>query len=144
MKNPIRLFASLVVPAVMLAFATATPAMKHEMDKAKGAKAAPAAKAEKGTAKLTVLAENDKVRVFEVQYKPGDENKAVPSSSFRVVRALKGGTLMRNYADGKTQKVEWKTGEVRFVDPDKSAYATKNIGKTEILLYVVVLKEQKK
>ena len=140
MKNPIRLFASLVVPAVMLAFATATPAMKHEMDKAKDAKAAPAAKAEKGTAKLTVLAENDKVRVFEVEFKPGDENKAVPSSSSRVVRALKGGSLMRTYSDGKTQNVEWKTGEVRFVEAEKTAYTTKNIGKSDIHLYVVVLK----
>ena len=101
------------------------------------------AKAEKGMAKLTVLAENDKARVFEVQYKPGEENKAVPSSSLRVVRALKGGTLMRTYADGKTQNVEWKTGEARFVEPDKTAYTTKNTGKSDIHLYVVVLKQPK-
>jgi len=110
-------------------------------DKTKDAKAAPAAK---GMAKLTVLAENDKVRVFEVQFKPGEENKAVPSSSFRVVRALQGGTLMRTYADGKTQNVEWKTGEARITEPDKTAYTVKNVGKTDVRLYVVVLKEPKK
>src|SRR5947209_2440809 len=93
------------------------------------AKAEKAEKAEKGKAVLKVLAENDKVRVFEVAFKPGDENKAVPSSSFRVVRALKGGTLMRTYADGKTQKVEWKTGEARINEPDKVAYTVKNVGK---------------
>jgi len=98
------------------------------------------AKAEKGKAVLKVLAENDKVRVFEVAFKPGDENKAVPSSSFRVVRALKGGTLMRTYADGKTQKTEWKTGEARINEPDKVAYTVKNVGKTDVMLYVVVLK----
>ena len=143
MKQLIRLFVSLLVPALMLAFATATPAAKHEMakDKAKDAKAAPAAK---GMAKMTVLAENDKARVFEVQYKPGEENKAVPSSSFRVIRALKGGTIQRTYADGKTEKVEWKTGEVRFVEPDKTAFTGKNVGKTDVHLYVVVLKEPKK
>jgi len=142
MKPLIRLFVSLLVPAFVMAGITASPAIAQ--DKMKDAKAAPAAKAGKGMAKLTVLAENDKARVFEVQYKPGEENKAVPSSSFRVVRALKGGTLMRTYADGKTQKVEWKTGEVRFVEPDKSAYTAKNVGKTDIRLYVVVLKESKK
>ena len=104
------------------------------------AKAEKAEKAEKGKAVLKVLAENDKVRVFEVAFKPGDENKAVPSSSFRVVRALKGGTLMRTYADGKTQKVEWKTGEARINEPDKVAYTVKNVGKTDVMLYVVVLK----
>ena len=142
MKHLIRLFVSLLVPAFVLAGVTASSAMAQ--DKAKEAKAAPAAKAEKGQAALKVLLENDKVRVFEVQYKPDDVNKNVPSSSFRVVRALKGGTLMRTYADGKTQNVEWKTGEVRSVEPDKTAYTTKNIGKTEIQLYVVVLKEPKK
>ena len=131
MKRLIRLFVSLLVPALILAFATATPAMKHE-DKAKA-----------GAAKLTVLAESDKVRVFEVQYKPGDENKAVPSSATRVVRAIKGGTLMRTYADGKTQNVEWKTGEVRIVEPDKTAYTAKNTGKSDVHLYVVVLKQPK-
>ena len=98
------------------------------------AKAEKAEKAEKGKAVLKVLAENDKVRVFEVAFKPGDENKAVPSSSFRVVRALKGGTLMRTYADGKTQKVEWKTGEARINEPDKVAYTVKNIRKTDVML----------
>jgi hypothetical protein len=55
------------------------------------------------------------------------------------VRALKGGTLMRTYADGKTEKVQWKTGEVKWLGPDP-VFATKNVGKTEIVLYVVELK----
>ena len=143
MKRLIRLFVGMLVPALMLAFATATPAMKHE-DKAKDAKAAPAAKAEKGMATRKVLLDNDKVQVFEVQFKPGDENKAVPSSSFRVVRALKGGTIQRTYADGKTENVEYKTGEVRLNEPTKTTFTAKNVGKTDIELYIMVLKEPKK
>ena len=139
MKHLIRLFVSFLVPALVLAFATATPAMKHEMAQGK-AKAAPAAK---GMATLKVLSENDKVRVIEVQFKPGDENKAVPSALSRVVRALKGGSLMRTYADGKTQNVQWKTGEVRFVEAEKTAYTVKNVGKSDVHLYVVVLKQPK-
>lgn len=131
MKHLIRLFVTLVVPAFLLSGFMALPAAAQEK-----AKAAPA----KGMAKVTVLPENDKVRVFEVEFKPGDENKAVPSASSRVVRALKGGTLMRTYADGKTQNVEWKTGQVRFNEAEKTAYTTKNVGKSDILLYVVVLK----
>ena len=140
MKHLIRLFVSLLVPALMLAFVTATPAMKHEAEKGK---AAPAAKAEKGKSVVKALLENDKVRVFENRYKPGDEFTSVPFPTFRVIRALKGGTIQRTYADGKTEKVEWKTGEVRMIEPSKIAYTAKNIGKTDIALYVVVLKQPK-
>jgi hypothetical protein len=131
MKRLIRLFMSVLVPAFALVAVAASPAIAQD-------------KAKAGAAKITVLTENDKVRVFEAQFKPGDENKAVPSSLSRVVRALKGGTLMRTYADGKTQNVEWKTGEVRFVEAEKTAYTTKNVGKSDIHLYIVVLKEPKK
>lgn len=110
-------------------------------DKAKDAKAAPAMKAEKGKAVQKVLLDNDKVRVFEVTFKPGDEGENI-ARPYRINRALKGGTLQRTYADGKTEKVEWKTGEVRAVGPDP-AFTPKNIGKTEVVLYVMVLKQAK-
>jgi hypothetical protein len=138
MEKSARYFTGLLVVAFLLAGAIVNPAVGQ--DKAKDTKALPSAKAEKGAPKLTVLMDNAKVRVFEVQYKPGEENKAVPSASSRVVRALKGGTLMRNYADGKTEKVEWKTGQVRFLEAEKTAYTAKNVGKSDIHLYVVVLK----
>ena len=98
-------------------------------------------KADKGAPKATikVIAENDKVRVLDTTYAPGAENTAVPRSSVRVVRALKGGTLQRIYADGKKENVVYKTGEVRINEPGP-AYTTKNVGKTEIRLYVVQLK----
>ena len=98
-------------------------------------------KAEKGAAKATmkVVAENAKTRAFEVTFAPGAENTAVPSSSVRVVRALAGGTLQRTYADGKKEDVVWKTGEVR-INESSPAFTTKNIGKSEVKLYVVQLK----
>ncbi len=98
-------------------------------------------KAEKGAAKATmkVLKENDKVRAYEVTFKPGAENTAVPSSSVRVVRALVGGTLVRTYADGKKENVTYKTGEVK-INEVSPAFTTKNIGKNEIRLYVVQVK----
>ena len=133
-----RLLTTLLIPAFMLAGAVAGPAMAQ--DKAKDTKAAPAAKAQKGASTVTVVMENDKVRAFEVLFKPGDENKAVPSANFRIVRALKGGSLTRTYADGKTEKNEYKTGQVWFNEPTKVGYTVKNVGKSDVQLYVVVLK----
>ena len=138
MKHLISLFVSLLVPAFMLV--AANPSIAQ--DKAKDAKAAPAAKAEKGKSTLKVHFENDKVRVFERTYKPGDVNEEVPSGNYRVNRTVKGGTLERTYADGKKEKIEVKEGMVRYLEPSKGGakYTVKNIGKTEIVSFVVVLK----
>jgi len=138
MKHLLSLFASLVVPVFMLA--VANPVMAQ--DKAKDAKAAPAAKAEKGKPTVKVLVDNDKVRVIETTYKPGDESASVARVN-RVIRTLKGGTLQRTYADGKVEKFERKTGEVRFAGPE-AAYKVKNIGKTDVVNYTVQIKEAKK
>ena len=98
-------------------------------------------KAEKAAPKVVikVLQENDKVRVYEATYTRGAENTSVAATTMRVVRGLKGGTLERRYADGKKETVEWKAGMVQVV-PVSGAYTTKNVGKTEIQLYVVQLK----
>ena len=134
MKRLIRLFVSLLVPAVMLTFAAATPAMKHEMaqDQMK-------VKEVKATNTIKVLHEDDRVRVTETTTKPG-ENGGNLVRGKRVVRYLKGGTQERNYADGRKEKVERKTGEVFVAGPDKEAYWIKNVGKTNIVTYVVNIK----
>ena len=88
------------------------------------------------------LIENDKVVVIETRYAPGAENSGVPRDA-RVVRALTTGTLVRTYPDGKTEKVEWKAGEAKFFPALAGAvpqYTTKNVGKTKLVLYLVVLK----
>ena len=91
---------------------------------------------------IKVLVENDKVRAFETRYKPGEENRNVPREG-RVIRALTTGTLMRTYADGKTENIEWKAGDVRYNPPilgPLPQYTTKNVGNAELVLYVVVMK----
>ena len=130
-----KIFSLFLVPAFALAAVIAVPAVAQ--DKAK----APA-KAEKGTSTMKLHFDNAKVRVFERTYKPGDTNTEVPSSQYRVVHTLKGGTLERTYADGKKEKTELKSGTVRYLEPSKggATYTTKNIGKTEIVNYVVVVK----
>lgn len=138
MKMTIRLFTGLVVSAFMLAGIVANPALAQ--DKMKDAKAAPAAK---GNPVTTVLHEDDKVRVTEITSKPGDEGPSVVRG-LRVVRWLQGGTIMRTYADGKTEKIERKTGQVAVGMPEKQAWSVKNVGKTTIVTYDVVIKEPKK
>jgi hypothetical protein len=135
------IFVHLMVPTFMLAgFAVNSAIAQND---AKDARAASEATMEKGKTAPKVLLENDKVRVFEVRYKPGDEHATIPTSSFRVVRVLSGGTMMRRYADGTTKKIEHTTGEVKINEPSKLHYVTKNIGETDVHLYVVVVKKPK-
>jgi hypothetical protein len=123
---------SLLVSVFMLAGAVASPAIAQ--DKAKAAKGKPVTK---------VLFNDDKVRVAEVTFRPGDEaaNGARP---FHIVRALKGGTLMRTYADGTTAMSEYKTGEVKVLQAESKPYTPKNVGTSDLVLYIVFLKEPKK
>ena len=132
-----RLLVSLVVPAFMVAAVAASPAVAQ--DKAKDAKAAPA---KKGEPVQKVFLDNDQVRVFEVTFKPGDAAASV-ARPLRVIRVVKGGTLTLIYPDGKKEKSPWKTGEVQVRQPSP-AYAPKNEGKSDIVLYVVNVKEPKK
>lgn len=128
-KQSARIFMGSLVAAFLLAGVAGIPAIAQEKAKA--------AKAEKGKPIVTVRAENDKVRAWETRYRPGDENASHPST--RVVRVLKGGTLLWTYADGKTETKEWKTGDVMLLGPEPQ-YRAKNVGKSDVLIYVVMLK----
>lgn len=129
MRRAIRILAGAVPVVLALSFVVATPVTAQDK----------AVKAEKGKPVMTVLAENDKVKVWELRYKPGDTNASPPASATRVVRVLKGGEQLWTFADGKTQKNVWKAGEVRILGPGP-AFTSKNVGKTEILLYTVMVK----
>ena len=116
-------FAALLIPGLFAAF-VATPAMAQE--KAKGAPL---------KQELKVLLENDKVRVYEARSAPGAESE-MRERPFRVIRFLTNARIQRTYADGKTEILERKAGEVRAAGPDK-AYKTKNVGKAAYAVYVV-------
>jgi hypothetical protein len=110
------------------AFALATVVgVTFAADKGKDVKA--------GEAVSKVVLENDKVRVLETTWKPGDQSASVARGG-RVFRALKGGSLTRIYPDGKKEVVSFKDGEVRWVDATPP-YALKNEGKSTIMLYTV-------
>ena len=117
--------AGLLVPAFIVAGVTATPTAAYGMAKMKEAGGKPMVKE---------IEKNDKVRVFETTYKPGDESSSVERPP-RAVRALKGGTLTRIYPDGKKEKVTYKNGEVKVFGATP-AYVVKNESKRSIHLYV--------
>jgi mannose-6-phosphate isomerase-like protein (cupin superfamily) len=90
-----------------------------------------------------VLVDNDKVKVVESTYTPGDEsNKKFKKRGFRVVRALTSGTLRRTYPDGKTEMVVIKAGEVRTFE-DGNQFSAKNVGTSDLVFYAVVPKTPK-
>ena len=98
-------------------------------------------KAEKKAPQVSIhqITENDKVKVYEVTYKIGAENKSIASTSMRVVRAIRGGRIERIFADGKKETVDYRPGQVRVNQPGPG-YTTKNVGKTVLVLYVVQIK----
>jgi hypothetical protein len=139
MKQLARVFMGLLLAAFMLAGVTTN--LVTAQDRAKDVKPAQAAKSEKGRATSKTLLENDKVRVVETHFKPGDVTN-VPRFA-RVVHVLKGGTMLRTYPDGKTEKVELKTGEVMFdevIAGSGPRWTVKNVGGTDVVTYVVQLK----
>src|SRR6267142_161016 len=89
-------------------------------------------------ATVNVRLENDAVRVYEASIPVGAEAANVPRP-YRIGRALQGATMQRIYADGKTETLEWKAGDVKELGPDRQ-YKPKNIGKTDSLIYVVEIK----
>ena len=83
------------------------------------------------------LNENDRVRVLEVVFKPGDVAK-MHHHPDHVVYALKGGKG-RFTSGGKTQEMEIKTGSVIFLEAQD--HEVKNIGNTTLDLIVMELKK---
>jgi hypothetical protein len=130
MRNNVA-FARLLVPAFLLAGALAGPALAQDKKAEKKA-------AERGQ---KVLIDNDKVRVTESIWKPGESNPMV-ERGYRVTRVISGSTTMeRTYADGKKDKREFKAGDTFASDPDK--VSMKNIGKGEVVTYTVTPKTKK-
>ena len=146
MKRFVRWVLATLVPAALVVGGTALPAAAQDKakgtDAMKGADSAKAAPAKKGEVMQKVYLENDQVRVFEATFRPGDSGANV-ARPLRVIHVLKGGTLTLHYPDGKTEKLVWKTGDTQVRQPSP-AYAPKNEGKSDIVLFVTYVKEPKK
>ena len=130
-----RLAVGLLVSAFVLGLTA--PAMAAD-EKKKAAKPATGEESKAGAfVQPKVLIDNDKVRVTEVRYKPGEASDSRERGA-RVTRALTAGTMERTYPDGKKERVEWKVGETKWMP--KATFANKNVGKSEVVLYTVTPK----
>ena len=82
------------------------------------------------------------VRVQEVRFQPGDVGKTIARPP-RVIRVLQGGTIRRTYPDGRFDDVQYKTGETRIYGADP-VFGIRNVGKTEIVFFVVAIRHPQK
>lgn len=84
--------------------------------------------------------ENERVRVMEVFFKPGDKI-ATHSHPDHFVYVLEGGKLVLSYPDGTTKDFEGKAGDVVWIPAE--THAAENVGSTQFRGLVVELKESK-
>ena len=85
------------------------------------------------------LLENDRVRILEVTFAPGD-SIAMHSHPDHAVYTVTGGTLRVTTSDGKTMVADLKAGDPIWFPA--VIHAAKNIGATSLKLVVVELKEK--
>jgi quercetin dioxygenase-like cupin family protein len=81
--------------------------------------------------------ENDRVRVLEVVFKPGDVAK-MHHHPEHVVYVLKGGKLQLT-SEGKTETMDLKQGQAVFLKAQN--HEAKNVGDSAVGLLVVELKK---
>jgi quercetin dioxygenase-like cupin family protein len=83
------------------------------------------------------IMENDRVRVLEVSFKPGDKAD-MHTHPDHVIYVLKGGKAKLT-SSGKTDVLDMKTGQAVFLKAQ--SHEAENLGKTELNLLVVELKK---
>ena len=88
-----------------------------------------------------MIMENDRVRVFEVKFKPGQAT-VMHGHPDHVVYVLTDYTLDLSLPDGSSQNVPLKSGQAFWMGA--GPHAAKNIGKTEGRALVIELKDSKK
>jgi quercetin dioxygenase-like cupin family protein len=87
-----------------------------------------------------LILENDRVRVFDVRFKPG-QKAVMHRHPDHVVYVLSDYTLNLMFPDGKSQEVALKEGQAMFLDA--GPHAAQNIGTTAGHALVIELKEPK-
>jgi quercetin dioxygenase-like cupin family protein len=86
----------------------------------------------------TFVMENDRVRVLDARFKPG-EKAAMHLHPDHVVHVLNDGKLKLTPLKGKIQEIPLKAGQTIWMDA--TTHAAENTGKTDVHLLVVELKK---
>ncbi len=85
-----------------------------------------------------LLFDNDRVRVMEITFKPGD-TIAIHWHPDHVVTFVAGGTLKLTYPDGTSKEISGQAGQAFWI-PSES-HAAENVGTTEVKGIVIEIKE---
>jgi quercetin dioxygenase-like cupin family protein len=85
-----------------------------------------------------LIMENDRVRVFDVRFKPG-EKAAMHMHPDHMVYIFNDGKLNLTPSKGKTQELDLKAGQAIWMEA--TSHAAENLGKSDAHLLVVELKE---
>ncbi len=94
--------------------------------------------AQKNSSKI--ILENDKVRVKEAIFVPGDKKPGMHTHEYpHVGVAIDGGTLKFNYPDGKTETLELKPGGAGYRDANVTHEAI-NVGSKSVRVIEVEIK----
>ena len=105
----------------------------------KAATAQEKAKDEKAAGRTaTVFVDNDRVKVYEGRFSPGDKSPQMSNRPARIEFAMTDGQMRNYYSDGKVEDVTWKAGDVKWAEP--ATYQQENVGKAEFRIRVVQLK----
>lgn len=87
-----------------------------------------------------IILENDKVRVKDAIFAPGNNKPGMHTHEYAHVGVvIDGGTLKFNYPDGKTETLELKTGGVGYREANVTHEAV-NLGKKPIRVIEVEIK----
>ncbi len=85
-----------------------------------------------------LILENDRMRVFDVKFKPG-EKAAMHRHPDHLVYVLADGTLKLSLPDNSSQQFQLRAGQAVWIEA--GPHAAENVGKTEAHSLVVELKK---
>ncbi len=85
-----------------------------------------------------VLLENDRVRVADILFKPGDKI-AIHSHPDHLLYILSPGKIKLSYEDGSAKEVDAKAGDTLWIPAE--SHASENVGATEFHALIVELKQ---
>jgi hypothetical protein len=89
-----------------------------------------------GESDVTVLLQNDRVRVAEMRVQRGHRGKMVERPD-RVQYVIKGGMIREHFPDGQSEEYEFQTGRAKWMQ--KSTSSMENIGESEVVFVTVRL-----
>lgn len=109
----------------------ANPILAHAQDKA----VAPAATTP-GQPVQKDLAKGEGMEVQDIIYQPGDTTPSIKRGA-RAIYVVVGGSIERDYDDGKKEVIRFKTGEARIFPASDKPFAVKNISKHAVHIIAI-------